>query len=118
MSGICDYCGWCEESGIAHDCRKTLQHRIEEARYRIETLNVTVAAYDADRDAIRKVVNHEYGRTLSDCVIQRVTETEQQLAAVKQLLREILDELSGDKHYWHSCSQWRERAKEVDSDRT
>jgi hypothetical protein len=41
-----------------------------------------------------------------------------QLTAAKQLLREILDELSGDKHYWHSCSQWRERAKEVDSDRT
>jgi len=36
----CKYCGWCEESGVAHDCRRQLHAEIE--RLKAESTAVKV----------------------------------------------------------------------------
>uniref|UniRef100_A0A6M3JJ80 Uncharacterized protein n=1 Tax=viral metagenome TaxID=1070528 RepID=A0A6M3JJ80_9ZZZZ len=42
MSEQCDYCGWSDEAGVAHDCRKALYAEIERLTAELELLHPRV----------------------------------------------------------------------------
>ena len=64
----CKYCGWCEESGVAHDCRRQLHAEIErlqaestavkvEWKENADSLNAEIERLKAENAELRGLVN-------------------------------------------------------------